>query len=125
MGLLGKYTDAYELFEKVAQACANDKLRKFGARGHLLNAVICLLATGDNVAVRRALDNCSSIYFKWADSWEAKFLSSLASAAERLDGSAFAAIVQDYDSLLDEWKTAVLVKAREKIVENEHVELAV
>jgi hypothetical protein len=120
MGLLGKYTEAHERFEAVAQACANCKLRKFGARDHLLKAVICLLATGDNVAVRKALDRCASISSDWAGSREARFLGSLVSAAERSDESAFSAVVQDYDSLLDQWKTIILAKAKEKTAEKEH-----
>jgi len=124
MGSLGKYTQACELFEKVAQACAEDKLRKFGARDHLLKAGICHLANGDTVAVRKALDRYSSISFEWSDSREAKFLSSLVTAAENYDENAFSFAVQDYDSLsrLDQWKTSILVKAKETI-KNEDAEL--
>ena len=124
MGSLTKYKEASELFEKVAQACAEDKLRKFGVRDHLLKAGICHLAAGDNVAVRRAVDRYPAISFEWADSREAKFLISLLDAAEGFNEAAFSAAVQDYDSLsrLDQWKTSILVKAKE-VIKNEDAEL--
>ena len=116
-GSLGKFSEACELFEKVASACAEDKLRKFGVRDHLLKAGLCFLAAGDVVAVKKALERYPSISFEWADSREAKFLSSLLTAAEGYDEAGFNATVQDYDSLsrLDQWKTSILVKAKEMI----------
>lgn len=116
-GSLGKYHEAAELFEKVAIASAEDKLRKFGVREHLLKAGICYLALGDLVAVKKALERYPSISFEWSDSRESKFLSTLLTAAEGYDEPGFNAAVQDYDSLsrLDQWKTSILVKAKENI----------
>lgn len=116
-GTLGRFAEASELFEKIAQACAEDKLRKFGVREYLLKAGFCHLAAGDTVAVRKALDRYPAISFEWADSKEAKFLASLVTAAEAYDQDAFTAAVQDYDSLarLDQWKTSILVKAKDHI----------
>jgi alpha-soluble NSF attachment protein len=123
-GSLGKYVEACELFEKVASACAEDKLRKFGVRDHLLKAGICYLASGDDVAVKKALDRYPSISFEWADSREAKFLATLLDATIKHDEAGFSAAVQDYDSLsrLDQWKTSILVRAKEA-VKNEEAEL--
>lgn len=116
-GSLGEYKVAAELFETIAQACADDKLRKFSVRDHLLKAGFCRLASGDNVAVQRALDRYTAISFEWADSREAKFLASLLTASEGYDEAAFSAACQDFDSLsrLDQWKTSILAKAKELI----------
>lgn len=124
LGSLGKYTAAADMFEKVAQACAEDKLRKFGARDYLLKAGMCHLAAGDTVAVSRAVERYPALCFEWTDSREAKFLSQLLAASEAYDESSFSAAVQDYDSLsrLDQWKTSILVKAKE-VIKNEDAEL--
>lgn len=116
-GSLAKYKEAAELFEKIAQACADDKLRKFSARDHLLKAGFCHLASGDHVALQRALDRYPTIIFEWADSREAKFLAQLLASAEGYDEAAFSAAAQDYDSLsrLDQWKTSILAKAKDLI----------
>lgn len=123
-GSLGRYAEASELFEKVSQACAEDKLRKYGVRDHLLKAGMCHLAAGDTVAVKNALDRYPSISFEWTDSREAKFLAKLLEAAQGYDQEAFTAAVQDFDSLsrLDQWKTSILVKAKE-VIKNEDADL--
>lgn len=123
-GSLGRYNEASDLFETIAQSCAEDKLRKFSVRDHLMKAGLCHLAAGDTVAVKRALDRYPSISFEWTDSREAKFLAQLLAAVEGYDEAAFSAVVQDFDSLsrLDQWKTSVLVKAKE-VIKNEEGDL--
>lgn len=114
---LGKFGEACELFEKVASACVDDKLRKFGVKDHLLNAGLCLLADGDVIAVKKALERYPSISFDWTDSREAKYLSCLLVATENSDEVGFSATIQTYDSTsrLDKWRTSLLIKAKEMI----------
>jgi alpha-soluble NSF attachment protein len=66
---LGNYMDAALLFEKVAKSCSEDKLRVFGIRTHLLNALLCRLASGQSVKDVINYDT----YHGWMHSEEWKF----------------------------------------------------
>lgn len=86
-----------------------------------LKAGICHLAAGDTVAAKRGLDQYGSISFEWNDSRESKFLNLLVDASNSYDEDAFSKAVQEYDNLsrIDQWKTTVLLKAKENIKTDE------
>lgn len=120
-GTMGRYLDAAPIFERVGQEGAKDKLRKFAAREWLLKAGLCLLAAGDAVALRKALDRFASFSFEWKESREEAFLGALLDATEKNDLEAFTKAVANQDRMarLEKWVTSVLVKAQAHLKDQE------
>ena len=95
-------------------------LLKYGAKGHFLNAGICVLAQhggDDPAAVTAALDRYENADGSLAGSREGDLLRSLAAAAAARDPDAFTTALADFDSMtrLDAWKTALLLRVKKRI----------
>ncbi|GBF96606.1 hypothetical protein Rsub_09352 [Raphidocelis subcapitata] len=58
---LEKYAEAAEIYEDVARAAADNNLLRFGARGHLLCAGVCVLCHASDEEVRTRLDRYRDI----------------------------------------------------------------
>lgn len=116
--VLERFEDAMHLYEQVGAACMESNLLKFNAKGHLLNAGMCALATNDRDVVSTKLAAYEDIDFAFADSREGKLLTTLVSAYECYDTDAFADAVYQFDSIskLDQWKVSVLLKIKESMV---------
>lgn len=114
---LERYPQAVEIYEDVAKAAVDNNLLKYGAKGYLLNAGICLLCTGDDVAVSSALQRYDDLDISWSGSREQKLLQNLAEAFEQGDEQKFTDAVAEYDSLtrLDAWKTQLLLRVKKKL----------
>lgn len=103
---LEEYEEAAEIYENIATSCMESNLMKFNAKGHLLNAGICIMAMNDSVLVNQKKDTYEEIDFTFADSREGKLFQALADAFENLDPDEFADAIYQYDSIskLDAWK---------------------
>lgn len=114
---LERYPQAIKIYEDVARTCVDNNLLKYSAKGHLLNAGICLLCSADVHTIRAALDRYRDLDLNFDNSREANFLLSLADAVDAGDVDAFTTSVAEFDSLtrLDAWKTALLVRVKRKI----------
>lgn len=51
-----RYQKAIEIYEKIAKESLDINLLKYGVRGHLLNAGLCQLCSGDIVAITKSLE---------------------------------------------------------------------
>jgi len=71
--LLERYDKAVELYEKIAVSSIDNNLLKWSVKEYLLRAGLCLLASGDLVAARRALDKYQDMDVTFASQREAKF----------------------------------------------------
>lgn len=82
------------------------------AKGYLLCAGICQLASNSLPGVRDAIQRYNDIDITFENSREEGLLTALADALEARDADAFTAAVQEFDSMtrLDAWKTAILVR---------------
>lgn len=111
----GRYNVAATLFEDAARAAVDSPLLKFGAKGHLLNAGVCLLAGGGaGPDLDTALDRYESVDPTLAGSREGDLLRALATAASTRDVDAFTSALAGFDAVtrLDAWKTALLLRAK-------------
>lgn len=69
---LEHYEEAMGIYEEVAKTCMDSNLLKFNAKGHLLNAGICCLATEDQVLIKQKSELYDDIDYAFADSREGK-----------------------------------------------------
>mgnify|MGYP002635492572 CR=1 FL=1 len=100
-----------------ARAAVDSPLLKYGAKGHLLNAGVCLLAGGDPVAIGAGLDRFDAVDPSLPGSREGALLRTLASAADCRDVDAFTTALAEFDAMtrLDAWKTGLLLRAKKGI----------
>jgi len=117
---LENYAKAIELYEQVAKASLDNNLLKWGAKEHLLRALLCHLAAEDLVGAQKALDNYKNWDVSFASSRECKFVEEIIQSVEKYDVEAFTQAVVDFDSVvkLDNWKTKVLLKVKQGIQSN-------
>lgn len=112
-----EYPRAIEIYEEIARYSVNNNLLKYGVRGHLLNAGICQLCSGDIVAINNALEKYQELDPTFSGTREYKLLVDLAAALDEEDVAKFTDAVKEYDSMtkLDEWRTKLLLRVKESI----------
>lgn len=119
--LSGNYIQAAGLFESVAKKSLNNNLSKWSLKDYFFKSVLCYLAGDDVVAGSKSLDK----FVDWEPSFqqtrEFGLLNDLIQAINDRDGQAFADKLYDFDqfSKLDKWKTTILLKIKNSIVEAE------
>jgi len=106
-------------YEKVAKSSLNNNLMKYSVKEYFLKAGICHLATGDMVGTARALESYQSLDPTFSATREYQLLADLQSAVEQGDGEVFADKLYQFDQMskLDKWKTTLLLRVKEAIVE--------
>ncbi|KAL3894362.1 MAG: hypothetical protein SGCHY_005320 [Lobulomycetales sp.] len=124
--LASQHTQAYDTaiaqFESVAQASLDNNLTKWSVREYLLKAGLCILCTGDLVRAHQAFDER---YPSWDVSFsgtrEYKLLQDLLAMLESSDVEGFTSVIVDFDKMtkLDNWKTALLLRVKKSIVNEE------
>lgn len=92
---------------------------RWSVKEYLLKAGICQLCTGDMVGVNAALDKYRDIDPSFTQQREHQLLVDLAEAVDAKDGEKFADKLFQYDQLskLDKWKTTLLLRIKNGIVE--------
>ncbi|KAI8468366.1 MAG: TPR-like protein [Monoraphidium minutum] len=112
-----RFADAAEIYEDVARAAADNNLLRFGARGHLLCAGVCVLCHANDEDVRARIERYKDIDLQFSGSREAILLEAVADALAQCDEKAFATAVAEFDSMtrLDAWKTNMLLKVKRRI----------
>ncbi|KAI0560536.1 Soluble NSF attachment protein [Gracilaria domingensis] len=113
----GKFAEAADLYESIAENALSSNLLKYGAREHLLRAGLCRLCMSDVIGAQRALEKYDSMDPTFATSREGRLLESIVKAVDDGDVEAFTNTVFEYDSMskLDEWKTTILLKIKNSI----------
>eukprot|EP00056_Hartaetosiga_gracilis_P014215 m.240015 g.240015 ORF g.240015 m.240015 type:complete len:291 (-) comp14368_c0_seq1:166-1038(-) len=108
------YTEAFELFEEVGGKMIDNKLLVYGAKEYFLKAGICRLATGDEIATKRAVDRYSDGYPQFDNTREQRLLQSIVQAKEEDDEEAFTEALREYDEIqkLSPWHTTILLKIK-------------
>lgn len=114
---LGEFDKAAKGFEKLGSDSMESNLLKFNAKKHFLHAGFCLLAKGDMVASRNAVQRYCDLDYTFKESAECKLLEAMAKAVEDVDADKFADVLYSYDSVrrLDPWETSVLIKVKNAI----------
>ncbi|XP_076901844.1 alpha-soluble NSF attachment protein-like [Bidens hawaiensis] len=110
-----QYQKAIEIFEDIAKQALSNNLLKFGVRGHLLNAGICQLCKGDDVAITNALEKYQDLDPTFAGTREYKLLADLTASIEEEDVTKFTDAIKEFDSMtkLDAWKTTLLLRVKD------------
>jgi alpha-soluble NSF attachment protein len=113
------YYKAIEQYEKVAAASLNNNLMRYSVKDYFLKAGICHLATGDTVAAGRALEKYRDMDPTFPSNREHQLLVDLLAAIEAGNQEDFTDKLFQYDrmSKLDKWKTTLLVRVKDAIVE--------
>lgn len=113
------YYKAIEQYEKVASASVGNNLMRYSVKDYFLKAGICHLATGDIVAVNRALEKYRELDPTFPSTREHQLLVDLAGSLEGGDQDAFTDQLFQYDQMskLDKWKTTILLRIKETIQE--------
>ncbi|KAI1403732.1 TPR-like protein [Hypoxylon fuscum] len=115
----GDYYKSIEQYEKVAAASLNNNLMRYSVKDYFLKAGICHLATGDMVAVNRALEKYRDLDPTYPSTREHQLLVDLAAAIEAGDQDQFTDKLFQFDQMskLDKWKTTILVRVKNNIEE--------
>jgi alpha-soluble NSF attachment protein len=111
------YYKAIDNYEKVARASINNNLMRYSVKEYFLKAGICHLATGDIVAVQRALAKYQELDPGFAAQREFALLTDLTAAVEKGKQDEFTDKLFQYDQIskLDKWKTTILLKVKNSI----------
>ncbi|PHH65143.1 hypothetical protein CDD81_3274 [Ophiocordyceps australis] len=113
----GDYYRAIENYEKVAEQSINNNLMKYSVKEYFLKAGICHLATGDLIAVERAIEKYSEMDPAFATQRESMLLKDLLEALTNKSQDQFTDKLFQYDqvSKLDKWKTTLLVRVKNEM----------
>lgn len=89
-----------------------------GAKDFYLKALVLLLASGDAVSAKIALERYMARDPRLEGSREGRLASSLVEAMSEGDAEAFTAAIEEYDriSKLDPWKIHFLLRAKRKLL---------
>ncbi|KAK9804908.1 hypothetical protein WJX72_011368 [[Myrmecia] bisecta] len=121
---LERYPQAIEIYEDIARTSVENNLLKFSAKGYLLCAGICQLATLNDIAISTALERYQDIDIAFQGSREEKLLRELAEAVEAADVQKFTDAIAEFDSMtrLDPWKTTILLRVKKGMAAKEDAE---
>lgn len=110
-GWMGDWTSGSETYERIAEACAGDHLRRFGSKDYYFRGILCTLANGDVVGGRKKAESCLE------KGRELQLIQALVQAIEDGDVEAFSQAVATFDQVasLDDWKTHVLLEIKKTI----------
>lgn len=113
------YYTAIANYEKVATASVSNNLMKWSVKDYFLKAGLCHLATGDLVSINRALEKYRELDPTFTTTREHQLLVDLATAVEAGDQDTFADKLFQFDQMskLDKWKTTILLRIKNAIVE--------
>merc|ERR1712205_302069 len=90
---------------------------KFNAKGYFLQAVLCHLASGDDVGAEQTIAKYESLDYTFGDSREGKFATALTEAVKSYDVEVFSTACYEYDRIfkLNPWQTSILLKVKRSI----------
>ncbi|XP_073396219.1 alpha-soluble NSF attachment protein 2 isoform X2 [Physcomitrium patens] len=118
---LEQYERAIDIFEVVASQSLNNNLLKYSVKGYLLNAALCQFCLGDSATVGSSLGKYQDLDPSFSSSKEGKFCVDLAATMQDMDIPRFTNVIKEYDDLsrLDDWKTTLLLRVKNKLKERE------
>ncbi|KAG7561090.1 Tetratricopeptide-like helical domain superfamily [Arabidopsis thaliana x Arabidopsis arenosa] len=96
---LEQYEKAIKIYEDMARHSLNNKLLKYGVKGHLLTAGMCHLCKADVVSITNALEIYQDLDPTFSGTRECKFLADLASAIDEEDIAKFTDVSKEFDSV--------------------------
>lgn len=118
---LDEFPAAIARYEQVANHSLTSSLTRYSVKEYWLRAGLCALAMKDTVTARRNLQKYATQDVTFPSTRESKFITILTDAVEQGDEEAFTAAVVEFDQVtkLDNWKTAILLKIKRGIENQE------
>lgn len=117
--LNGNYLEATEILKKVVENSLGNKLSQWSLKEYFLKIGLCYLAAGDVVAAEKSLHESQSLDSSFAQSREYELLGNVIEAVKEGDPEKLSQKIFEYDRFnkLDTWKTTILLKVKNTIVE--------
>lgn len=116
------YTLAVDTFEKLASMALDNPMLRYGAKDHLFKAGLCHFAAFQGLEkgpteIRQHLERYQTMDVTFMDTREFRFLMELVDAFEKRDVDVFQRAVVEFDRIarLDDWKTAILLRIRNRL----------
>ncbi|KAL0486584.1 alpha-soluble NSF attachment protein [Acrasis kona] len=120
--MVGNYEKALGSFEQSARNALDDKLLKYGAKDSFFKAGLCGLCKMDNAdedlpEFKEKFESYKEEDVMFEDSYECKLVDKLIIAIEGKNVKAFQMAIKEYDNIkrLDNWKTQILLKIKDKV----------
>lgn len=115
----GKYLDATDILKKVVDSSLGNRLSQWSLKEYFLKIGLCYLAAGDVVAAEKSLTESQSLDSSFSQSREFDLLSNLIESIKEGDSEKLSQKIFEFDrfSKLDKWKTTILLKVKNTIVE--------
>lgn len=114
----GKYAEAIEVFESVAQTYLESNLLKWSAKELFFKAAICHLCQDDLVSLKRALEKYQDLDVTFSTQRECKLMIKLAELVEAFNADGMTSVLREYSSItpLDEWKVTLLNRVKTRLL---------
>jgi alpha-soluble NSF attachment protein len=113
------FARASKIYDDLGRRCLSSNLLKFNAKGYFLQAILCHLASGDEVGAEQSCAKYENLDYTFGDSREGKFGTALIEAVKAYDVEGFSTACFEFDriSKLNPWQTSILVKVKRGIDE--------
>ncbi|XP_053473984.1 N-ethylmaleimide-sensitive factor attachment protein, alpha a [Ictalurus furcatus] len=118
---LEQYQKAIQIYEQIGTYCMDNTLLKYGAKDHFFRAALCHFCV-DMLNAKLAVQRYEEMFPAFSDARECKLLKKLLDAHEAQDVDAYTSAVKEFDSItrLDQWYTAILLRIKKTIQEDEN-----
>ncbi|OQV23882.1 Alpha-soluble NSF attachment protein [Hypsibius exemplaris] len=114
------YQKAIQIFEQVANRCAENPMLKYGAKEYYFKAALCHMCV-DTLNAQHALARYLDVFPALQDSREFQLMKKVLDCMESTDVDSFTAALQDYDKIsrLDPWATSIFLRAKRSMGDND------
>lgn len=117
--LEGNYIQANDIYKKIVKNSLNNNLSRWSLKDYFTKIVLCYLAADDRVAANKYLEETLSLDSSFQSTREYKLLQDVIESVSEGDAQKLSNSLYEYDqfSKLDKWKTTILLKIKNTVVE--------
>lgn len=114
-----QFIEACDVYLKVVKNSLGNRLSQWSLKDYYLKIGLCYLAAGDIVAAKKIVHEGQKDDSNFSQSRESELLSALIDAVNDGESDKFSNQVFEFDkfSKLDKWKTMILLKIKESIIQ--------
>ncbi|CCH42269.1 Beta-soluble NSF attachment protein [Wickerhamomyces ciferrii] len=117
--LSGNYIPATEIYKKIVKNAANNNLSRWSLKDYFVKIVFSYLAADDSVAANKYIQEALNIDSSFQTTREYNLTKDVLDSVNEGDPEKLSNTLYEYDqfSKLDNWKTKILLKIKNSIVE--------